>query len=290
MSKKLKRLFKLFVIMIMACTIVISPIVNADSGWDSDYDSGGSWDSGGSDWSSGSSWDSDYSGSSSSGDVDSPILGLIIFIIIVVAAVGEIRKKKGNYLVVKTQKHSYNDITQEHLSTVMPDANLADLKKLVFENFVDIQNAWSEFDYDKLRELCTDELYNSYKSQLETLKLKNGKNIMNDFSQNCTGIIDINNVNGDIVLTAFLSVSFYDYVINTISNKVTRGNKFQKITNNYVLTFVIKSDYDSEKEEKCPNCGAKIKHVTSGKCEYCNSTIVKKASKFVLSKKTNVNK
>ena len=30
----------------------------ADSGWDSDYDSGGSWDSG-SDWDSSSSWDSE---------------------------------------------------------------------------------------------------------------------------------------------------------------------------------------------------------------------------------------
>ena len=48
--------------------------------------------------------------------------------------------------------------------------------------------------------------------------------------------------------------------------------------------------YDDVKYEKCPHCGAPVEFVTSGKCEYCNSTIVKKASKFVLSKKTNVNR
>lgn len=307
MSERIKRFLKVFlVLVILFVPFFVSPVVRADSGWDSDYDSGGSWDSGsdwdsGSYWDSGSSWDNDYDydydyGSSSySGDVDFVVVFGIIFFMIVIISVCA-RSGKGSttsrtvYYRSSYIGDSYSDITQEHLTMVMPGNTLSSLKTMAYDNFLKVQKAWMNFEYDKLRELCTDELYNSYVSQLETLKLKNGQNIMSDFDRNSVKIIDIDDVNGDIILTVFLSVSFYDYVINVSTNKVTRGNKSVKLTNNYVLTYVVKSDYDNDEETKCPHCGAPINHVTSGKCEYCNSTIVKKASKFVLSKKTNVNK
>lgn len=293
MNERIKRFFKILLILVVAFVpFYITPVVRADSGWDSDYDSGGSWDSG-SDWDSGSSWDSDYDyGSSSGGSGDFGFVEAFIFMIILVVVLllraKKITAKKDTPSTTMT--NMYNDITQEHLSMVMPGEQLHTLKKMAFDNFVAIQNAWTNFDYDKLRELCTDELYNSYVSQLETLKLKNGKNIMSDFNQISNKIIDIDEVNGDIILTVFMAVEFYDYVINTSNNNVTRGTNTRKLLNNYILTYVVKADYNNEENTKCPNCGAPIEHVTSGKCEYCNSTIVKKASKFVLSKKTNVNK
>lgn len=292
MSDKLKKYLKIFAVLLVAfIPFYISPVVRADSGWDSDYDSGGSWDS---DYDSGSSWDSDYDYDSSSGGGSGEFgfiefIFFIIFIIIFVAAKSSKGSSSRPYPSPVTMPQ-YSDITLEHLQMVMPNAHIHELKKMAFDNFVEIQHAWMNFEYDKLRELCTDELYNSYHSQLETLELKNGQNIMSDFTQKDIKVIDIDDVNGDIILTVFLSVDFYDYVINTISKQVTRGQNHRKISNNYILTFVVKSDYESKDNTKCPHCGAPINHVTSGKCEYCNSTIVKKASKFVLSKKTNVNK
>ena len=57
--------------------------IKADSGWDSSYDSGGSWDSDSS-WDSGSSWDWDSSSGSyhSSGSIGG--ISFIIFVVIVV--------------------------------------------------------------------------------------------------------------------------------------------------------------------------------------------------------------
>ena len=65
MNKKLK-----FIVILIALSVLSLHFIpsRADSGWDSDYDSGSSWDLG-SDWDSGSSWDNDYDydwGSSSS--------------------------------------------------------------------------------------------------------------------------------------------------------------------------------------------------------------------------------
>lgn len=297
MKKVKSGLLLVLLILVICIPFCVIPGVKADSGWDSDYDSGGSWDSGSSwdsDYDSGSSWDSDYDydydygGSSSSGDID--LFGLVLLVIIMAVIFSKIgrRSRPVIYHSPISKVNMYQDITQEHLTMVMPGANLHLLKKTAYDLFVEIQNAWMNFDYNKLRELCTDELYNSYVSQLETLKLKNGQNIMSNFENLGTKIIDIDEANGEFILTVFMNVEFYDYVINTTSKKVTRGNKNTKINNSYILTFI--KGPDNSNDTKCPNCGAPIEHVTSGECEYCHSTIVKKASKFVLSKKTNVNK
>ena len=312
MKDKIKKIAKLFFIFLIVCVpFFCATIVNADSGWDSDYDSGGwdsgsDWDSGSSwdsDWDSGSDWDDDYSySSSSSSDLDFGGVMIMIFIILIIVALSS---KKGNnrrhmrgpsvipsasqYSSTNSQTSSYSDISNDEVKAILPDENLITLKNMAYKSFVDVQNAWSNFEYDKLRELCTDELYNSYVSQLETLKLKNGQNIMSDFAKMDTKIISLKEENGEIVLTVYLYVQFYDYVINSTSGEVTRGNSNIKLSNKYIMTFVKGADSKGN-DDKCPSCGAPIDFNTSGECEYCHSTIVKKATKFVLSKKTNVNK
>lgn len=45
-----------------------------------------------------------------------------------------------------------------------------------------LQVAWMNFDYDKIKELVSDEMYNMYVNQLETLKVKNQKNMMEEIN------------------------------------------------------------------------------------------------------------
>lgn len=283
---KLKKLFKKLLILLLVITpFAITLNVKADSGWDSDYDSGdSSWSSSSSDWDSSSSSDSDGGGSDL--DTVSFIVLLVIFLTVYFLVVKKNVLSLNNSNVGNNQ---YKDISEDKLKAILPNLTLAYLKKMAFDKFVEIQNAWMEFDYDKIRELCTDELYNSYISQLDILKIKNGKNIMSDYHAIETKITDIVEQNGNVSVTVYMKVSFYDYVIDTNTNAVTRGTKNNKIVNNYVMTFVRSKDAINN-DITCPNCGAPVTTNTSGECEYCGSTIVKDANDFVLSKKTNVNK
>lgn len=263
--------------------------VRADSGWDSGYSGGGSsssssWSSGGSSWSSGgSSWSSRSSSSSGSYSSDGDALSFIIFIVFVLVII----------YIISSNKHSVSssenvvrraDISLDELKAILPDEDLGTLKHMAYEKFVEIQNAWMDFKYDDLKKLCTDELANSYIAQLDTLKIKNGKNVMSDFVQQEIKIIGIKKEGKMVTVSVYLRVSFYDYVINEKTNDVIRGNKSSKLTNSYELQFVRKLD-NKKKEVVCPNCGAKYKTVVSVKCEYCGSTIVVDANEFVLSKK-----
>lgn len=288
MKQSLKKYFKvLLAIIILAIPLYIAPIANADSGWDSSYGGGGSYGGGsygGGSWSSGGS----YGGSSYGNGIDDIFLlyFTILIILVLVLSPKEMAKEKDN--PNKYIRYEYLDITPEHLDEYLPQESIAFIKQEMFLHFIEIQNAWMNFEYDRLRTLCTDELYNSYLSLLETLKLKHGQNIMHNFECLDTKITNIEEINGQIVLTVFMCVEFYDYVINTKTKKIIRGNNSNKVLNNYIMTFV-KGKSTNNKDKKCPNCGAPHNNVTSGECKYCHSTIVTKASRFVLSSKKNIN-
>lgn len=176
------------------------------------------------------------------------------------------------------------DTVEDHeITDLLPDETRESLLEKLYNIFVEVQKAWMEFDYDKLRELCSDELYNTYESQLEALKLKNGKNIMDNFELVFSDITGLKEIDGVVIIDMYLKVSFNDFVIDVDSKKVTRGRDDILVTNNYKLQFVIGKD---DNKDTCPNCGAKITNNTSGVCEYCGSHVVIKPKNYVLNKKT----
>jgi ABC-type ATPase with predicted acetyltransferase domain len=152
------------------------------------------------------------------------------------------------------------------------------LKKDLYKIFVDVQIAWMEFDYDALAKLCGDELYNSYKRDLEILKLKNGKNIMKNFDEISLDIESIYKRDNNIFINVILEVEFYDYVINTKTNKVIRGDKNRLYNNAYLLKY----KKENALLDRCPSCGAQIKNLSNQKCPNCKNVIVNNNNDFVL--------
>ena len=140
----------------------------ADSGWDSDYDSG---------WDSGSSWDSSDSLSSSGYDYDSysggsggEVFTMLVFAVIIVIIILAVNSNKYNeppdvysYESKTKSEIRRQDISQADVKAILPDEDLGSLKHMAFGKFVEIQKAWMDFNYDMLRVLCTDELYNTSK-------------------------------------------------------------------------------------------------------------------------------
>ncbi|MBR2678680.1 MAG: TIM44-like domain-containing protein [Bacilli bacterium] len=302
--KKLKlTIYKILIV--LAVGIIVPTAVYADSGWDSDY-GGSDWgSSSSSDWGSSSSsdWDSfdhDYGSSSSyrsSGRNASSadhifftvvtLLILFYYLYIIARAFGMAIKTKSS----KGFKYENIQDTNAHIGDddslvkqFFPDLTEAELINNLYQKFIEIQKAWMDFDYAKLEELCTAELYESYKSDLAVLKRKHGQNIMNDFDLVVADIIDIKEENGIIIVSVYMHVVFYDYVINTGTKKIIRGSDNSKLHNHYNLEYIISSDSN---ELVCPNCGAKIE-AGNDECQYCHSHVGKTYNKIVLSKKSKV--
>ena len=271
-------------------------VSRADSGFDSSYDSGSSFggsssfDSGSSysSWDSDSSWDSGFSGSSShsTGDGSSGkfgISGAIMFIAFVVILVcifkpSAIEKKSTDSSPTKFSVIPYD---LKKIQEVLPDFDKEKFQNQVFTIYKDIQIAWMNFDYDTLRKNTTDELYNMYYSQLETLKIKNQKNIMDYFDLHDFEIISMEHDDKTISIKTRVMIECVDYIVDG-NNRVVRGNQDAKNLYDYEMTFVRGV---SITHTMCPNCGKELGDSHSTVCPYCNSTIVNENHDWVLSKK-----
>lgn len=307
MTNKKKQLINYLLIFIMIIAPFTISIVKADSGWDSSYDSGSSWSSSSSshDYSSHDYSSYDYGSHSSSGSYSSgsysdgsgafEIMVLIYVIIIIIIIcnskpsdkeMAEKALRDDNLLkkasdITAQLEAKYSTDNKIKLSKEEQDKIIDDL----FNNYVEVQDAWMNFDYDSLKKLCTDELYNSYMSQLKILKSSNNQNIMNDYKLLDSKIISYVDLNGTHLVRVYMKISLFDYVINMGSKNVIRGTKSYPLTNNYYMEFIKKSNttYD-----KCPCCGAELKELVHGRCSYCRSIITDTSGEFVLSKKTNM--
>lgn len=284
MNKKVKYFLGVLCTLLFGALFLLNlDNIKADSGWDVDFDTGGS-DWGGSSWSS-SDWNSGYSYSGSSSSGSSSSFGFVVFIIIVVIIIYYLKYNNVKTTSKYIPEYKYSPIDEEYIKKYIDDFNKQKFLDDAYQIYLDTQKAWSNFDTKSLRNLLTDELFNTYNMQLKALKAKKQKNIMSDFALEKIDTTAINVSNNQITMKVVLEVSFFDYVVD-ISNNVLRGNKNHKVSVTYELTFV--STINKKETKNCPSCGAPInKNSASNVCEYCNSTLVKNTYSWVLAKKEN---
>ena len=172
------------------------------------------------------------------------------------------------------------------LSPSMQYNNIIDEPAFVLHAFAiyqKIQIAWMHFDYETIKKYTTNELYNMYVSQLNTLKLRNQKNIMKKIKFYGGRIIDYKKEQGEFeTITMQLQVTCKDYLIDQATKKVVRGSKSATMHYTYELTFIRRKETEMK---RCPNCGAPVEGNMTSQCSYCNSVIVHKKFDWVLSKK-----
>lgn len=273
MKKRVWIIILCLVLVGVFATIYNMQLVGADSGFDSSYDSGGS-DFGGSDY-----------GSSSGDGIDLfyliylcfeyPPLGITLVTILIIIHLN--KKKKGKQVIEKAlnSKLELLDINKYE-----------EEKKLEIEAFnlyKQIQFAWMNFDEEMIRNCTTDEMYNMYLMQLDTLKVKNQKNIMYDIKYLSSSIKERYEENGQETIIMNMQVSCYDFIIDTKTNNVVRGNPNKNNIYYYELTFVRTKE--NKELDICPQCGAPVEGNNSGVCEYCKSTLVSNNYTLVMSKK-----
>lgn len=185
--------------------------------------------------------------------------------------------KKIRYIHTNPKKDKANNEKLKELGMEDMDS----LKQEFYQKYVDIQNAWMNIEYEKLKPLLTNSLYNMYKSQLKILELKNQKNIMSDFEYIDCKLLKLSQIHNKLQMEIYLNVKMYDYVVDQ-NNIVIKGNKNKKINIGYRIIF---EKNISDNLNTCSNCGATMTNNTTNECEYCNSVIIKESNEWVMSKK-----
>lgn len=184
----------------------------------------------------------------------------------------------GGTIISSRKEKKRRDFNLKRKYLPKTDENIKLLEE-AYEIFLETQIAWMNFDYDKLREVTTDELYNMYYNQLQPLKLKEQMNVMHDFELIRYEIFEKVNGTSSTTLKVELEVKFYDYISNS-KGVCIRGNNDKKVHMLYDLTYV----YNESAITECPNCNAPLAPETTI-CNHCSTVISSTRSKMKLSTK-----
>ena len=288
----MKKFIGWFLVFCLVIALLIPTWSAADVGDFEDYDSG--WDS--NDWGS-SSWDSDDWGSSSygssyygSGSIgDSGIEAFIVLVIVVAVIVSSMKNKNTGVTPTNTTKNGYASgyIRNEARSKQVAESIRANDKffnddKFISDaknKFIKLQNAWSEKDWEAIRPIESESLFELHSKQLQGYKDRGQTNKMERISVNFAELVSYAVDNEKETVVVALNSSMIDYIIDDKTGNVIKGDRETRRTNTYKLSFIRKKGVkttegtDEVHTTNCPNCGAPTRITSSGKCEYCGSVI-----------------
>lgn len=185
------------------------------------------------------------------------------------------------YNIKRMMDNQYPIIYDDDIIKVYPEFNRKEFIKMARKYYIDLQVAWTNFDYDKIKSITSHELYEVYKSGLDSLKEKNQINIVSDIKIYWIDFIKVEKNDDEINITIMYDVAQKDYIIND-KRKIVKGI-FNRRRFSYLVTF--SKTINKKDIKKCPSCGAPLDDIKDNKCKHCNSVIVNKNHDWVITNK-----
>ena len=282
----------LILLAVLLCCLTLGAYSLADAG---NFSGGSDWGGGGSSWGGSSSWDSGSSWSSGStydngsyasdGSVGSlGCLGgnLFTVIIVVIVVITILRYMKsghqGSGQNVYTAAQEEPGLPLDTLKEKDPNFNEQALLEKVGNQYIQMQNAWENKDWEPMRAIMTDALYNQMARQLQALIDAKQTNHVERIAVLESRIVRYAVEADNDVLVVRLSTRITDYTTDDRTGNLISGSTTRELFMVYDWKLIRQKDkktlnQPSVTQISCPNCGAPLDINHSGKCPYC-STIV----------------
>ena len=297
MMKKRVRL-GLILMAVLLCSLTLGAYSLADAGnfsggsdwggggssWgSSDWGSSSSWDSGSS-WSSGSTYDSGsgYSDSGSSGSLGCLGGNLFTVVVIVIVVIIVLRYMKsgqaGGGQNVYSAAQEEPGLPLDTLKQKDPNFNEQALLEKVGNQYIQMQNAWQNKDWEPMRAIMTDALYNQMARQLQALIDAKQTNYVERIAVLETRIVRYAVEGDNDVLVVRLSTRITDYTTDDRTGAVISGSTTRELFMVYDWKLTRQKDkktlaQPSVTQISCPNCGAPLDINHTGKCPYCGTVV-----------------
>lgn len=170
-----------------------------------------------------------------------------------------------------------------------PDFSEDSFMSWVNNVFLQLQEAWQDKDWKKVRPFESDELFNTHNKQLQEYIDNGTTNVIDEVGILRTAISGYRESGDKEVLEVYLKCRLKDYIIRDDNQQVIEGDPNDEITMEYLLTLARKKGVKTKESEhtsvtRCPNCGASISINASGECEYCDSIVSNGDFDWVLTK------
>lgn len=157
---------------------------------------------------------------------DNKLIFIILIILLILSVVlGNIKAKKKKKQISHDMPH--NDPA---LSNNIAEENKEQIGQLAYKLITELKIAKMNYDADKIRSITTDNIYDLYKTQIETLQSKKQKNMIQNINYVKSYITSFNHnsINLRIIIECF------DFIIDN-KNNVIKGKYNQKVLQTYEI-------------------------------------------------------
>ena len=228
--------------------------------------------------------------------IQSPVLGLIAVIVIIIAY--RIMKKKSNdtsYINKNVNQQAESDVTIDQspmvagqIQAIDPDFSSDKFIGFAREVFMKIQEAWTTKNWKPIRPFESETLFNQHKQQLDEYIRMGKTNVVEKIGIKHCSLHSFSQDGDKEVLTVWLNAVMRDYVIEDATKKVLESDPNRDWYMKYVMVFNRKAGLKTQPGKKgnsitnCPNCGAPTEVTSSGQCTYCGTVITNGEHDWVL--------
>lgn len=154
--------------------------------------------------------------------------------------------------------------------------------------FVDIQNAWCAKNLEPVRGVMHNNLYSTTSKQVQA---KIDQHVTYHYENITIKNAYLTSYVRDSeyeYVTVYLNTEYIDYQTDDNTGKIIRGDTSTMWKMRYLMKFMRSVGGASAQSKFCPNCGAPLDISSSGKCEYCGSTVTTGSFDWLLSDFTTV--
>ena len=196
----------------------------------------------------------------------------------------DIKNTEDTSISLKNRTNYYTPIIQKH-DPEFSSTIFLDYAKDIFNQ---VLNAFYKREYLNLSSFETDKLYSRHKHEIETLKITNKINKIENIKVKFCDIYDYKVTNKNEIIHVNLLATMKNYIIDERNNKLIQGSPDDIVTLKYKMSFIRKHGLKSLKNmsdlyiRKCPNCDGENNVTKTSNCIYCSSKIVGSECGFTL--------
>lgn len=210
------------------------------------------------------------------------IVGIIICIIVIIVCIFILKK-------LSLEEKEYMEVSDQYLKNIGKDYNKDMFASWATQTYINIIQSVMNEDYNFLRDILSDDLYNNYLIGIKNCRDRRVKSIVDDIKPIFSKLVNLK-VQGDTeIAKVWMKLSYIEYVkdisplpedAEVTGDRIISGSKNNRLEKEYILTFV--KVHTPKETVVCPNCGNVSKIIDKSLCIKCSSNIVPRQYHWVM--------
>ena len=212
------------------------------------------------------------------------IAGFIVLAIVIIVCIFIL-------MGLSKEENNYMEVSNKYLKNIGKDYTKDEFASWAFNFYHQIILSVQHEDYNFLRNVLADELYNNYLIGISNSKSRNIQNIVDNMKPIFSRLVSLVIKDDLEIAKVWMKVSYVEYTkdvtpvsednLESISKeRIISGSKDRKLEKEYMITLVKGR---TEKESvACPNCGFITNIVSQNTCTRCGADIVNRRYHWVM--------